>query len=53
VGAPTICFAQLENALRVNDYLGDDLGFKRNPKMAANADGALCIVWEDDRNGKY
>ncbi|MTB51135.1 MopE-related protein [Lewinella sp. W8] len=53
LGVNALPFAQLENAMRVNEYLGDDLGQKRNVKIAASADGTLCVAWLDNRNGYW
>lgn len=43
--------ANLENAIRVNSYLGDGLATKYNPKAIANSDGIIAVIWEDERNG--
>ncbi|MEL7121829.1 MAG: hypothetical protein AAFO07_20445, partial [Bacteroidota bacterium] len=43
--------ANLEEAIQVNSYLGEDLADKLNLKAIANSDGIIAVIWEDERNG--
>ncbi|MEM9896893.1 MAG: hypothetical protein AAF789_11025, partial [Bacteroidota bacterium] len=41
----------LDEAVQINSYLGEDLADKRNPKAITNKDGIIAVIWEDERNG--
>lgn len=50
---PIIAQDDIDNAVRVNSYIGDDLAAKRDSRVAVNKDGKTGIIWLDNRNGIY
>lgn len=42
----------LEEAIQVNSYLGENLAPKHYPKAIANEAGIIAVVWEDERNAR-